>query len=248
MEKKTDLAKRIIVALDVGTREEALKLVNQLQGANIFKVGLRLFIAEGPSLLQEIRRLGKKVFLDLKLHDIPNTVAQAVRMGIKHGAHMITLHSSGGVVMMARAVEAARESKEGARPVLLAVTILTSLKDEDLDKIGMKASSAEQVLRLATLAKETGMNGVVCSPQEIELIRREFGKEFLVVTPGIRPLWALSQDQKRIMTPRLAMEKGADYLVIGRPIIEAFSPTEAFLKICAELNGLVDSSHCKNRT
>jgi orotidine-5'-phosphate decarboxylase len=247
MEKKTDMAKRIIVALDVGTKKEALKLVNQLQGADIFKVGLRLFIAEGPSLLQKIRRLGKKVFLDLKLHDIPNTVAQAVRMGIKHGAHMITLHSSGGVAMMARAVEAARESK-GARPVLLAVTILTSLKDEDLDQIGMKASSAEQVLRLATLAKETGMNGVVCSPQEIELIRREFGKEFLVVTPGIRPLWALSQDQKRIMTPRLAMEKGADYLVIGRPIIEASSPTEAFLKICAELNGLVDSSHRKNRT
>jgi orotidine-5'-phosphate decarboxylase len=247
MEKKTDMANRIIVALDVGTKEEALKLVNQLQGADIFKVGLRLFIAEGPSLLQKIRRLGKKVFLDLKLHDIPNTVAQAVRMGIKHGAHMITLHSSGGVAMMARAVEAARESK-GARPVLLAVTILTSLKDEDLDQIGMKASSAEQVLRLATLAKETGMNGVVCSPQEIELIRREFGKEFLVVTPGIRPLWALSQDQKRIMTPRLAMEKGADYLVIGRPIIEASSPTEAFLKICAELNGLVDSSHRKNRT
>ena len=247
MEKKTDMAKRIIVALDVDTKEEALNLINQLQRTDIFKVGLELFIAEGPSLLQGIRRLGKKVFLDLKLHDIPNTVAQAVRMGIKHGAHMITLHSSGGVGMMAAAAEAARKGKEGARPVLLAVTILTSLKDEDLDRIGMVASAAEQVLRLAALAKEAGMNGVVCSPQEIGLIRREFGEEFLVVTPGIRPSWAFLYDQKRPMTPRLAIEKGADYLVVGRPIIEASSPTEAFLKICAELNGLVDSSHCKHR-
>ena len=248
MGKKIDMAKRIIVALDVSTKEEALSLVNQLQGADIFKVGLKLFIAEGPSLLQDIRTLGKKVFLDLKLHDIPNTIAQAVKMGIKHGAHMLTLHSLGGVEMMTAAAEAVKESKEEARPLLLAVTILTSLKDEDLDRIGMKASAAEQVFRLAALAKKAGMDGVVCAPQEIELLRREFGKEFLIVTPGIRPLWAASHDQKRIMTPRLAMEKGADYLVIGRPLIEASSPAKAFLKICAELNGLVDSSHCKNRT
>jgi orotidine-5'-phosphate decarboxylase len=248
MKYKTDSAKRIIVALDVGAKEEALNLVNQLRKADIFKVGLKLFIAEGPLLIQEIRRLGKKVLLDLKLHDIPNTVAQAVKMGIKHGAHMITLHSSGGMEMMAAAVEAAREESESAPPVLLAVTILTSLKDNDLDRIGIRDSTDSQVLRLAKLAKEAGMDGVVCSPQEIDLIRGEFGKEFMVVTPGIRPAGAASHDQKRIMTPALAIEKGADYLVIGRPIIEASSPLEAFLKICQELDGAVDSSHRKNRT
>lgn len=245
MKNKTDVAKRIIVALDVGTREEALSLVQKIDEADIFKVGLKLFLAEGPSLLQEIRRLGKNIFLDLKLHDIPNTVAQAVKMGIKHGAHMLTLHSCGGVEMMARAAEAAREEK-GAKPLLLAVTVLTSLKEEDLRRIGIAASTGDQVLRLAKLAKEAGMDGLVCSPQEIDLVRREFGKDFLLVTPGIRPSWASSHDQKRIMTPALAIEKGADYLVIGRPIIEASSPRQAFWKICEELNRAVGSSHSKD--
>lgn len=239
------MAKRIIVALDVGTREEALSLVQRLDEADIFKVGLKLFLAEGPCLLQEIRRLGKNIFLDLKLHDIPNTVAQAVKMGMKHGAHMLTLHSCGGLEMMTRAAEAAREEK-GAKPLLLAVTVLTSLKDEDLRRMGIAASTGDQVLRLAKLAKDAGMDGLVCSPQEIDLVRREFRKDFLLVTPGIRPSWAASHDQKRIMTPALAIEKGADYLVIGRPIIEAPSPREAFCKICEELNRAVNSSHSKD--
>ncbi len=248
MEYKNDIAKKIIVALDVENKEKALLLVRELDRAEIFKVGLKLFTAEGPAFLQEILGLGKKIFLDLKLHDIPNTVAGAVRMGIKNGAHMITLHASGGREMMVRAAEAAGEAERTtkAKPLLLAVTVLTSLKDEELKEIGMVSETRKQVLTLAKLAKDAGMDGVVCSPQEIDLIRKELDEAFLVVTPGIRPSWAASHDQKRIMTPSRAIEKGADYLVIGRPIIEAPSPQDAFLKICEELNRAVDSSHSKN--
>lgn len=242
------MAKRIIVALDVEGREEALSLVRKLEGAEIFKVGLKLFTAQGPSLLKEIQSIGKKIFLDLKLHDIPNTVAEAVRIDTKLGVQMLTLHSSGGREMMSRAAAAAREAEERgkAKPLLLAVTILTSFKEDGLKEIGMVASIKTQVLRLAELAKEAGMDGVVCSPQEIEFIRKEFGEDFLLVTPGIRPSWAVPDDQKRIMTPSLAIEKGADYLVIGRPIIKASSPQEAFLKICGELDSAVDPSYSKN--
>jgi len=238
MNKNIDLAKRIIVALDVGSREEALPLIRQLEGIEIFKVGLKLFASEGPSLLKEVKILRKKIFLDLKLHDIPNTVAEAVKVAVKHGAHMLTLHSSGGREMMEKAVEAAEKEaeKEGTdKPLLLAVTILTSLKDDELQEIGMAADTFKQVLRLAKLAQEAGVDGVVCSPQEIEIIRKEIGKDLLVVVPGIRPSWAVAHDQKRIMTPSLAIQKGADYLVIGRPIIAAPSPQEAFLKILDEL-------------
>ncbi|NIM59832.1 MAG: orotidine-5'-phosphate decarboxylase [Candidatus Aminicenantes bacterium] len=238
MNEKMEFAKKIIVALDVGSREEALPLIRQLEGIEIFKVGLKLFTSEGPSLLKEVKILRKKIFLDLKLHDIPNTVAEAVKVAVKHGAHMLTLHSSGGREMMEKAVEAAREEaeKEGTdRPLLLAVTILTSLKDDELQEIGMTADTFKQVLRLAKLAQEAGVDGVVCSPQEIEIIRKEIGKDLLVVVPGIRPSWAVAHDQKRIMTPSLAIQKGADYLVIGRPIIAAPSPQEAFLKILDEL-------------
>lgn len=248
METKYDFAKKIIVALDVEGREKALSLVRRLDRAEIFKVGLKLFTAEGPVFLREVMGLGKKIFLDLKLHDIPNTVAGAVKMGIKNGAYMLTLHASGGREMMTRAAEAAREAVAAGKtkPLLLAVTVLTSLKDEDLKEIGITSETRRQVLRLANLARETGMDGVVCSPQEIDFIRKELRKDFLVVTPGIRPSWTAAHDQKRIMTPSQAIEKGADYLVIGRPIIEAPSPEEAFFKICEELNRAVDSSYRKN--
>ncbi len=248
MENKYDVAKRIIVALDVEGREKALSLVRELDRAEIFKVGLKLFTAEGPVLLKEIKELGKKIFLDLKLHDIPNTVAGAVKMGIKNGVHMLTLHASGGREMMVRAAEAVRDAQtEGkTKPLLLAVTVLTSLKDEELKEVGIFSETRTQVLRLAHLAKESGMDGVVCSPQEIDFIRQELGEAFLVVTPGIRPSWAAAYDQKRIMTPSQAIEKGADYLVIGRPIIEAPSHEEAFFKICEELNRAVDAPHRKN--
>jgi len=240
------LAQRIIVALDVGTKQKALSLVKELEEADIFKVGLKLFSAEGPSLLQAIQHLGKRVLLDLKLHDIPNTVAGAVEMILEHGVHMITLHASGGKEMMSRAVAAA--AQQPTKPLLLAVTILTSLKDEDLKAIGMEGTAGDQVLRLAELAKEAGVDGVVCSPKEIEIIRQEIGQDFLIVTPGIRPRWAASDDQKRIMTPGQAIENGADYLVIGRPIIEASSPCEAFRRINEELESAVDSSDSKDRS
>lgn len=250
--KTESLAKKIIVALDVGKKQEAFRLVNQLPDAEIFKVGLRLFSAEGPLLLEELLGLKKKIFLDLKLHDIPNTVAGAVKVGVRYRVHMMTLHASGGLEMMARAAEEAEReaANEGtARPLLLAVTILTSLKEEHLREIGMEDDVLQQVLRLARLARKAGMDGVVCSPQEIEIIKQELGRDFLVVVPGIRPSWAAAHDQKRILTPSEAFQKGADAIVIGRPIIEAPSPLRAFQKIKEELERSVHSTrsaHKKN--
>jgi orotidine-5'-phosphate decarboxylase len=231
-------AHRIITALDVESKAQALALVRDLDEAVLFKVGLELFTAEGPALLREIKALGKGVFLDLKLHDIPNTVGEAARIGVRHGARMMTIHTSGGGEMMARA--AATTGEEAAKlgtdkPILLGVTILTSLKNDDLASIGMTPDTSGQVLRLAALAQTSGMTGVVCSAQEIEIVRKEVGDDFLIVTPGIRPAWSAAQDQKRIMTPALAVSKGSDYLVVGRPITQAASPREAFAKIVAEL-------------
>lgn len=223
--------------------------MDQLNEAETFKVGMELFTSEGPPLLEEIRRLGKKAFLDLKYHDIPNTAAEAVRAATQHGVHMLTLHSSGGGEMMARAAQVAAEEadKKGIyRPLLLGVTILTSLKKEQLDEVGISGGVEDAVLRLARLAQSAGMDGVVCSPKEIVLIRKEFGKKFLIVTPGIRPVWAASHDQKRIMTPSEALRLGSDYLVIGRPVTAAESPQSAFLKIVDELENAADSPDRKD--
>jgi orotidine-5'-phosphate decarboxylase len=233
-----DVHKRIIIALDVETQAQALALVRELPEAQVFKVGLELFTAEGPALLKEIQALGKSVFLDLKLHDIPNTVAEAARIGVRHGAFMMTIHTSGGREMMAKAAEVARaeaEKRGTPKPLLLGVTVLTSLTGGDLSSIGMNADTTAQVLRLAALAKTANMDGVVCSAQEIEIVRQQAGPGFLIVTPGIRPAWAAAQDQKRIMTPADAVRRGSDYLVVGRPITQAASPGEAFLKIVEEL-------------
>jgi orotidine-5'-phosphate decarboxylase len=233
-----DAKEKIIIALDVGTKREALALAGTLKEARVFKIGMELFTAEGPGLLEETVRLGKRPFLDLKYHDIPNTVAGAVRSATRHGVFMLTLHTSGGREMMAAAAQAAREESARAqksRPLLLGVTVLTSLKEEDLHRVGIDHPVGNQVLRLAALAKDSGLDGVVCSPHEIETIKRECGAGFLVVTPGIRPAGAAAQDQKRIMTPAEAVAKGADYLVIGRPITGAPSPHEAFLRVLAEL-------------
>jgi orotidine-5'-phosphate decarboxylase len=232
------MKEKIIIALDVGTRQEALALAGALKEAQIFKIGMELFTAEGPALLEATVRLGKRPFLDLKYHDIPNTVAGAVRSATRNGVSMLTLHTSGGREMMAAAAQASREesARTGTdRPLLLGVTVLTSLKEEDLRRIGIDNPAADQVIRLAALAKGSGLDGVVCSPHEIETVKRECGREFLVVTPGIRPAWAAAQDQKRIMTPAEAISRGADYLVIGRPITGAPSPHEAFLRVLAEL-------------
>jgi len=234
----TTSADRIIIALDVQTKEEGIALVSRLKDARTFKVGLELFTAEGPALFRKLKALRKDIFLDLKLHDIPNTVGGAVRSAFKHGVQMMTIHTSGGREMMAKAAEVAREiARETGRPkpVLLGVTILTSLKGTDLEEVGQGSDVASQVLRLAGLAKAAGMDGVVCSPQEIEVLRKEYGRELAIVTPGIRPVWAAAQDQKRIMTPAEAVAKGADYLVIGRPITGAPSPNEAFLRVVEEL-------------
>jgi orotidine-5'-phosphate decarboxylase len=229
---------RIIIALDVETKAQGLALVRELHDAQVFKVGLELFTAEGPQLIKDIQALGKDVFLDLKLHDIPNTVAEAARIGVRHRAFMMTLHTSGGEEMMVRAADVARTESEKRgvpKPLLLGVTVLTSLKNETLASIGMVPDTAGQVQRLAALAKKAGMDGVVCSAQEIELVRKETGPDFLIVTPGIRPVWAAAQDQKRIMTPAEAIGKGSNYLVIGRPITQAPSPREAFLRILEEI-------------
>jgi orotidine-5'-phosphate decarboxylase len=239
-------AEKIIIALDAQTKREALSLVQQLPKAKIFKVGLTLFASEGPPLLREIQKLGKKIFLDLKLHDIPHQIGGAVTAAMGHHIHMMTLHASGGSEMMAKAAEAAANHSGDSRPLLLAVTVLTSLKQEQLKEIGMDDRVDEQVLRLARLAKKNGMDGVVCSPQEIDLIKGEFGQDFLVVSPGIRPEWAAAQDQKRILTPAKAISKGVDYMVIGRPITQAPGPAEAFLKIEEELNRAVNASDSKN--
>jgi orotidine-5'-phosphate decarboxylase len=239
MDRDSKPEEKIIIALDVGTALEAMDLVGELPDAPIFKVGMELFTAEGPALLENIEKRGKKAFLDLKYHDIPNTAAGAVRSAVRQGVHMLTLHTSGGQEMLSRAAEAAREeaAKTGKeKPVLLGVTVLTSLKDEQLREIGCPAPVTEQVLRLAGLARAAGIDGVVSSPREIEIIKKEFGREFLVVTPGIRPAWAAAQDQKRVMTPAEAVRLGADYLVIGRPVTAAASPRAALAKIIEELS------------
>jgi orotidine-5'-phosphate decarboxylase len=249
MSTDKEYTKKIIIALDVGSREEALALVKVLPEAETFKVGLTLFISEGPSFLSEIQNMRKKIFLDLKLHDIPNQVAGAVRAGVRLGVQMMTLHASGGREMMAQAAEAARQESERlgiARPLLLAVTVLTSLKGAQLRDIGMDDGILEQVLRLARLAAREGMDGVVCSPHEIEFIKRDLGPRFLVVSPGIRPEWSSAQDQKRILTPSGAIRKGVDYMVIGRPVTQASSPSKAFLKIVEELHHTVDASDREN--
>jgi orotidine-5'-phosphate decarboxylase len=236
-------ANRIIIALDVEDKIKALKLVDMLKDAEIFKIGLRLFSAEGPPFLKEMTARGKQVFLDLKFHDIPNTVAQAVRVCVGYGVRMMTLHAAGGSEMISGAAEAAEE--EAARigipkPILLAVTVLTSMKADNLEEIGLAPDPEAQVARLARLAKKAGAGGIVCSPKEILVVKEAVGgeKDFPVVTPGIRPAWAAANDQKRIMTPSEALEIGADYLVIGRPVIAAPSPEHAFHRILEEISAL----------
>ena len=229
---KSSLAEKIIVALDVATRKEALKLMNLLSGAvGIFKIGLQRYTADGPALVRAAHSLGP-VFLDLKLHDIPNTVAKAVESADKLGVKMLTLHLSGGSEMV-RAAVAARKSGM----LLLGVTVLTSSSDETLKEIGVSETTKEQVLRLARLGVANGIDGLVASPHEARMLRDEFGDKIKIVTPGIRPAGTEAGDQKRFTTPREAIEAGADYLVIGRPITAAADPRAAAERIVAELAG-----------
>jgi len=244
-ENRLDVVRKIIIALDVKNREEASKVLRSLPEAKIFKVGLELFTAEGPAILDLVKNFGKEVFLDLKLHDIPNTVAGAIKSAVRHGVSMLTLHTSGGREMMRKAVEAAQETAEKENktlPLILGVTVLTSLKDSDLQEIGFSSDSKNQVVRLAKLAIESGLEGIVCSPQELEPLRSELGSKVKIVTPGIRPVWAEAQDQKRIMSPAEAIRKGADYLVIGRPITQAPVPAEALARVTEELQTAIKSA------
>ncbi len=224
---------KIIVALDYAQAAPALSLVKRLDPSLCrLKVGKELFTAAGPQLVEKLLKLGYQVFLDLKFHDIPNTVAQACKVAASLGIWMVNVHALGGRRMM----EAAREALETVqhRPKLIAVTVLTSMAQEDLHGIGINASPSQMVQLLADLVHDSGLDGVVCSAQEALILRRQFGKDFCLVTPGIRPANTAADDQSRIMTPRAALENGSDYLVIGRPITQAPDPFQALQNILKE--------------
>ncbi|WP_303901118.1 orotidine-5'-phosphate decarboxylase [Thiohalomonas denitrificans] len=225
---------KIIVALDFPDLEQAFRLVERLSPERCrLKVGKELFVRGGPRLVERLVADGYDVFLDLKFHDIPNTVARACEAAADLGVWMVNVHALGGRRMM----EAAREAldKRQRRPLLIGVTILTSMGSEDLKEIQLPEDPEVNVLHLASLAQRAGLDGVVCSPKEVTGLRREIAGDFCLVTPGIRPAWAATDDQKRITTPSEAIRLGSDYLVIGRPITAASDPLEALRKIEEEL-------------
>jgi orotidine-5'-phosphate decarboxylase len=229
---KSRFAEKIIVALDVATTEEALRLINLLSDhVGLFKIGLQNYTAGGASLIKPISLLGPKVFLDLKLHDIPNTVAKAVEAAGQLGVRMLTLHLSGGSEMIRAAVSARSNGM-----LLLGVTVLTSSNDETLAEIGVPDKTGDHVRRLAHLGVANGIDGLVASPLEARTLRAEFGDKIKIVTPGIRPAGSAPGDQKRFATPRDAIDSGADYLVIGRPITGATDPRAAVQSVVAELS------------
>lgn len=236
---------RLIFALDVDSFAEAEQWVRQLHGqVGLFKVGKQLFTRCGPKVVEMIRRQGGSVFLDLKYHDIPNTVAMATVEACRLGVRMVNVHALGGREMMARTVaEVDRIAPRGQaeRPLLLAVTILTSATEATLQEIGIDCSVREMVRRLAKLAQEAGMDGVVASPQEVDLIRAACGPDFAIVTPGVRPGFASLDDQKRVTTPGEAITAGADYLVIGRPISAAADPVAAAELILDEMSAALQA-------
>ncbi len=232
-------APRIVVALDYADATPALALAGRLDpGLCRLKVGKELFTAAGPGLVETLMKRGFTIFLDLKFHDIPNTVAGACKAAAALGVWMVNVHALGGSAMMAAAREALAGVK--ARPRLVAVTLLTSLGDNDLRELGIGGTPADAVLRLATLARASGMDGVVCSAQEAALLRRACGTDFCLVTPGIRPAESAQDDQSRVMTPAAALAAGADYLVIGRPITRAADPLAALRAISS---GIASGGH-----
>jgi orotidine-5'-phosphate decarboxylase len=222
---------RLIVALDFPDTRAALALVDRLHGATRWvKVGLELYIAEGNSLVAELKRQGFSIFLDLKLHDIPNTVASAVRAATRLGVDMLTVHAAGGPEMITAAVQAAE-----SQLALLAVTVLTSMDAAQLEATGVAGTPAAQVERLANMALGSGVNGLVCSPNEVSSLRKHFGNEPLLVIPGIRPEGTEMGDQRRVATPAAAIASGASYLVVGRPITRAVDPEAAAKAILSEM-------------
>ena len=231
---------KLIIALDVSSADRALEIVDRLSDyTGVFKVGFELYVSAGPSIVEKIQDKGKKVFLDLKFHDIPNTVAKAALAATKLGVYMFNLHTSGGLDMMIKCREAVDQYCAKAnvkRPKIIGVTALTSLDNDMLkNELGIPHGVKTQVKHLALLAKKAGLDGVVASPHEIALIKKHCGNEFLVVTPGIRPSWSLPDDQMRTATPRDALRGGADYIVMGRGILKQEDPIKALELISLEI-------------
>lgn len=231
---------RIILALDVADFDEAARIIENFKDqVTLFKVGSELFTTAGPRIVHHLHSIGKKVFLDLKYHDIPSTVSRAALAASRLGVFMLNIHTMGGVDMMKKTVDLiASSALEGTivRPKILGVTLLTSIDDEILvNELGIKHSLTTQVKHLAKLAKTAGLDGVVASPQEIEMIRFHMGESFIIVTPGIRPAWAPPDDQRRTLTPKEAVQRGTDYLVIGRAVISQANPVNALKRIHNEL-------------
>jgi orotidine-5'-phosphate decarboxylase len=225
---------QLIVALDVSTAAAAGKIVAAVgDAATTYKVGMQLYTAEGPRIVSDLLSSGRKVFLDLKYHDIPNTVASAVRNAAGLGVHMLTVHALGGGEMLRAATTAARAMSPDVK--VLAVTVLTSMDETDLGKIGVKGRVLDEVMRLAALAVADGCHGVVASAREATALRKQLGENFLIVTPGVRPAGADHGDQARVVTPGQAMAAGASHIVVGRPIIEAADPAQAAKDILAQM-------------
>lgn len=227
---------RVIVALDVPDMQGLSTFLDRLEGApRFYKVGLELFVAEGARAVELVQKRGGKVFLDLKLHDIPETVARAVSSATSLGAELLTVHTAGGLEMMKRAAEVAK-----GRPGILGVTVLTSLSEDDLRADGIGGTMREAVVRRAKLAETSGATGIVCSPQEVADVRAT-SERLVLVVPGVRPAGTALGDQKRVATPATAMAAGADFLVVGRPIRDAASPAEAFRAVVAEVESALSS-------
>lgn len=229
---------QIIIALDHGSDREILECLAKFNPTQCrVKIGSILFTRYGPPLLEKIISLGFSLFLDLKFHDIPQTVAGACQAAAELGVWMLNVHAAGGLAMMKQAYQAIQAYPAAKRPLLIAVTILTSLNEQDLQAIGYQENPAEMVLRLARLAHQAGLDGVVCSAHEVASLRAHLPAEFLLIVPGIRPLADLSvDDQKRVMTPKAAIAVGADYLVIGRPITQAQNPQQVLVQILTEID------------
>lgn len=251
-EDRRTAAERTIFALDVSTLEEVRRFVGILKDrVGLFKVGLELSTAFGPSAVHTVKAEGGRVFLDWKLHDIPNTVSRAAEEAMKLGVEMITLHATGGLEMMRETVEHCRklaEKQNQPNPILLAVTVLTSLDERNLREIGLTGPIEERVVRLAELAQAAGIDGVVASPREIQSIRRHLGPKIIIVTPGVRPAFVGSggDDQKRVMTAEEAISAGADYIVIGRPVRLASDPAAAMDRVLSEIGKANRSPGGKN--
>ncbi len=228
----TDLKEKIIIALDFAVYEQAKACVDQLEEAVFFKVGLQAFLEYGHLIVSYLKNKNKKLFLDLKFKDIPNTVFGAVKSSFSHEPDLLTIHVSGGAAMIKKALEAA-ERRPGL--TILGVTVLTSLSGKDLEETGVNLSTEDAVLKLCELGLNNGLKSFVCSPLEIAPIRERFGSDVVLVTPGIRPQWAAKGDQKRVFTPKMAVDGGSNYLVIGRPITQNENPADAFNRILTEI-------------